>query len=59
MGFAAISVGLATAVHLAIVAGGARAHGLINNPRRMVKVRRVMALIMLGVALWLASGALT
>lgn len=59
MGFAAISVGLATAVHLAIVAGGARAHGLINNPRRMVKVRRVMALIMLGVALWLAGGALT
>lgn len=58
MGFAAISVGLATAVHLAIVAGGARAHGLISNPRRMVRIRRVMALIMLGVALWLASSAL-
>lgn len=58
MGFAAISVGLATAVHLAIVAGGARTHGLISDPRRMQKVRRVMALIMLGVALWLASSAL-
>lgn len=58
MGFAAISVGLATAVHLAIVAGGARAHGLISNPRRMVRIRRVMALIMLGVAIWLASAAL-
>ena len=58
MGFAAISVGLATAVHLGIVAGGARAHGLSGNPRRMQKVRRVMALIMLGVALWLAGSAL-
>ncbi|MBB3955957.1 LysE family translocator [Novosphingobium sediminicola] len=58
MGFAAISVGLATAVHLAIVAGGAKAHGLISNPRRMQKIRRVMALIMLGIALWLAGSAL-
>lgn len=58
MGFAAISVGLATAVHLTIVAGGARAHGWISDPRRMVRIRRVMALIMLGIALWLGAGAL-
>jgi threonine/homoserine/homoserine lactone efflux protein len=49
---AAISVSIATAVHLAIVAMAAKAHGWVSNPRRTRLVRRTMAVVMVGVAAW-------
>jgi threonine/homoserine/homoserine lactone efflux protein len=49
---AAISVSIATAVHLVIVAMAAHGHSWVSNPRRTRLVRRVMALVMVGVAAW-------
>ena len=47
---AGISTGIATAIHLAIVATGAQAQALLQDARRMRLVRRLFALVMLGVA---------
>lgn len=47
---AGISAGIATLIHLAIVATGARAQALLQDQARMTRVRRLFALIMLGVA---------
>ncbi|OSZ68974.1 hypothetical protein CAP39_09095 [Sphingomonas sp. IBVSS1] len=47
---AGISTGIATAIHLAIVATGARAQTLLQDAQRMRLVRRLFALVMLGVA---------
>ncbi len=49
---AAISVSIATAVHLVIVAMAAQAHVWVSNPRRTRIVRRTMAVVMVGVAAW-------
>ena len=46
----AVSVTIATAIHLAIIFAGSRAHNWLNDPRRTVTVRRGFALVMLGVA---------
>ena len=51
-GLAAISVFIATAVHLLIVALSARAHDWVSSPTRTRNVRRTMAVIMVGVATW-------
>lgn len=48
---AGISTGIATAIHLALVLAGARAQLLLQDARRMKRVRRLFALVMLGVAL--------
>lgn len=47
---ALVSAGIATAIHLVIITLGARAHGWLSDPRRTRTVRRLFALIMLGVA---------
>ncbi|MBU6165289.1 MAG: LysE family translocator [Alphaproteobacteria bacterium] len=47
---AGISTGIATAIHLAIVATGAQAQALLQDARRMRLVRRLFALVMLGMA---------
>ncbi|WP_422059317.1 LysE family translocator [Sphingopyxis sp.] len=51
-----ISVTIATAIHLAIVVAGSKAHGWLSSPVRTIVVRRIFAVIMLGVAVsFLAS----
>lgn len=47
---AAISTAIATAIHCAIVLAGARAQGWLADPARTRIVRRVFALVILGVA---------
>ncbi len=47
---AGISTVIATVIHLAIVAAGAQAQALLQNANRMRLVRRLFALVMLGVA---------
>lgn len=58
LALAGVSVGIATTVHLLIITFAAHAHAWISHPTRMLWTRRVMALMMLGVAGWLASEAL-
>ena len=45
-----ISTAIATLIHCAIVLAGARAQGWLSDPRRTRTVRRIFALIILGVA---------
>ena len=47
---ASISTGIATLIHLGIVAAGAGAHRLLGDKARMRTVRRLFALVMLAVA---------
>jgi threonine/homoserine/homoserine lactone efflux protein len=49
---AGISVSIATAVHLVIVAMAAQGHSWVSSARRTQLVRRVMALVMVCVAAW-------
>lgn len=48
---AVVSATIATVIHLGIVAAGSRAHAWLSNPTRTLWVRRVFAVVMLGVAL--------
>jgi len=54
---AAISVTIATAIHLALVLGAERARGVLMAEARARMVRRVLALAMLGVAAWFLAKA--
>ncbi|WP_245806047.1 LysE family translocator [Erythrobacter donghaensis] len=54
---ASVSVAIATAVHLALVLGAERARGVLMAEARARIVRRVLALVMLGVGLWFAGKA--
>lgn len=54
---AAVSVTIATAIHLALVLGAGRARGVLMAESRAKAVRRVLALAMLGVAVWFAVKA--
>ena len=45
-----VSTAIATLIHCAIVLAGARAQGWLSDPRRTRTVRRIFALIILGVA---------
>lgn len=47
---AVVSATIATAIHIALVIAGARAHGWLSDPRRTRWARRGFALVMLGVA---------
>lgn len=47
---AVVSAAIATAIHVALVLAGARAHDWLADPRRTVWARRVFAIIMLMVA---------
>ncbi|MFM5917653.1 MAG: LysE family translocator [Novosphingobium sp.] len=52
----AISVALATAVHLFIVLSAGRAHAWLVDSQRTRTVRQVMAVVMVGVAVWFIAG---
>lgn len=56
--FGATSVAIATAIHLALVLGAERARGVLMAERRARAVRRVLALAILGVAMWFAARAM-
>jgi len=47
---ALVSTGIATAIHLGIVLAGSSAHGWLSDPARTRLVRRIFAVVMLGVA---------
>ena len=51
-----VSVTIATAAHLAVVFGAAQASGWATNPARARLVRRAMAMLMVGVAVWFLAG---
>lgn len=57
LSLAAVSVTIATAVHCALVLGAGRARGALMAEARARAVRRVLALVMLGVGVWFASKA--
>jgi len=50
------SVALATAVHLTIVFSAGHAHAWLSNTNRTRAVRQVMAVVMVGVAIWFLAG---
>ena len=50
----AIYMSIATAIHTLIVLSASRLRGFVADPRRLRPVRRVLALTLAGVALWLA-----
>ncbi len=54
---AAISISIATAIHLALVLGAERARGALMAESRALFVRRTLALAMLGVAVWFLTRA--
>ena len=56
LALAGTSVAIATGVHLAIVLSAAHAHGWVSDPQRTRNVRRIMAMTMVLVAVWLAFG---
>jgi threonine/homoserine/homoserine lactone efflux protein len=49
-----IFVAVATAVHLVIVLAAGRLQDIANEPSRRKPVRRALALVLLGIAIWLA-----
>ena len=49
-----ISVGIATSIHLIIVTLASRFAPFLSHPRRQRTVRRVMALMLVGIAAWFA-----
>lgn len=53
----AVSVTIATAIHLALVLGAERARGVLMAEARARLVRRALALVMLGVAAWFVAKA--
>ncbi len=54
---AAISVTIATAIHIVLVLGAAQARGVVMAEHRALIVRRLLALAMLGVAAWFLAKA--
>lgn len=52
----AISIAVATAVHLAIVLLAATLHPMLSQPRRLRRTRRVLALGLAGIAMWFLFG---
>ena len=54
---ASVSVGIATLVHLALIAGAAQLRPVLMHQRRARSVRRGLAAAMLGVGLWFLAKA--
>lgn len=54
---ALVSIVIATAVHLAIVLGASRIGRWLSDPTRTRTIRRLLALAMVGVAIWFAVSA--
>lgn len=48
-------VAIATAVHLAIVLAASRVQGFANSPKRRRPVRRALAAVLAGIAIWFAA----
>lgn len=57
MGLAAVSVGIATAIHLGIVAAASSARDWLARSGEMLRVRRGLALVMVAMGIWLALKA--
>lgn len=55
MALTALSVAVATMIHLAIVLLAAQAHSILNSPARARHVRRLLAVALVGVAVWFAA----
>ncbi len=53
VGFSGIYVGIASVIHAAIVAAAGAARGVLSDPARLTLARRIMALALVAVALWL------
>ncbi|KEO86465.1 hypothetical protein EH30_11540 [Erythrobacter sp. JL475] len=54
---ASVSVAIATLIHLALILGAARLRPLLMQPERARIVRRILAVMMLGVGLWFLAKA--
>ena len=54
---AAISVSIATAIHLALVLGAGRARSVLMAKARAQIVRRILAIAMLAIAAWFVAKA--
>ncbi len=54
---ALVSIAIATAVHLAIVLAGSRTGNWLANPARTRLIRRILALMIVAVAIWFAVTA--
>jgi threonine/homoserine/homoserine lactone efflux protein len=52
LGLTAISVAVATCVHLAIVLLAARLHPMLSGPGRMERTRHVLAIALAAIAVW-------
>ena len=57
MALAGISIVIATAIHLIIVLAGAGLHRWLADAGKTRRVRRVLAVTLVGVAIWFAFGA--
>jgi threonine/homoserine/homoserine lactone efflux protein len=56
LALAVIGAGIATTIHLAIVAFAGHAHGWVSDPARTRTVRRLLSLGLVGVAAWMFVG---
>jgi len=54
LSLSAVYVAIATAIHTLIVVLASRLRGLVEDPARMRPIRRVLAIALAGVAIWLA-----
>lgn len=54
---ALVSIAIATAVHLAIVLAGSRIGDWLADPTRTRRIRRILALMIVAVAVWFAATA--
>ena len=50
----AIFVTIATAIHLSIVLLASRLHGILTDPARLRVVRKALAVVLAGIAIWFA-----
>ena len=53
----AVSVAIATLIHILIVLAGARSHAWVSDANRTQTIRRVFAIALVGVAIWFALSA--
>ena len=54
---AAISIGIATLVHVGIILFAGQAHGWVTSHHRTRLIRRLLAAAMVGVAIWFVTGS--
>lgn len=54
VGLSLVYVLIATAIHAGIVTAAGTARHALSDPQRMVRMRRILSLMLVGVAVWLA-----